>query len=155
MILRETLTKTILFLLAIAMFACSRTFIGLTKERISVDKKLFKIQVPRGAKRIEETIGGHGLWFTVIYPDSSFIYYSSDWAFITPNNSNYKTIGFNPPPGGITSDSTIGGEQTDGRYWKEIFYWTERYKRGYWIGYKNVSKDRVSLFDKSLLTLTQ
>ena len=152
MTLRENLIIA-LTLTIFSLLSCSRTITGLTKEQIVIQKKVFKIQVPKGDKKVGTTIGGHGLWFTVIYPDSSFIYYTSDWAVITPNNTNYKTIGFNPPPGGITSDSTIGGQQADGRFWKEIFHWKESYKRGYWVGYKGVPQDKVSLFDKSILTL--
>jgi len=37
----------------------------------------------------------------------------------------------------------------------EDFYWTESYKRGYWIGYKNVPQEKVGLFDKSLMTLSR
>jgi len=155
MTLRKVLNLTLLLTITLTLFDCSRTITGLTKERIEVQKTVFKIQAPNGDKKVNTTIGGHGLWFTIIYPDSSFIYYTSDWAFVTPNNNNYKTIGFNPPPGGITSDSTISGQQPDGRFWKEIFYWTESYKRGYWIGYKNVPQDKVGLFDKSLLTLSR
>src|SRR5690349_20610805 len=99
-----TKLKSILILLmSCLLFSCSKRITGLTQERIRIDKTLFKIQVPKGDKKVGTTISGHGLWFTIIYPDSSFIYYTSDWAFITPNNNNYKTVGFNPPPGGITS----------------------------------------------------
>jgi|GEM_PF-3194016 len=142
-----------ILLMTFLWFSCSKKITGLTQERIRIDKTVFKIQAPKGDKKIGTTIGGHGLWFTIIYPDSSFIYYTSDWAVMTPNKNNYQTIDFNPPPGGITSDSTISGQQLDKKFWKEKFTWIESYKNGYWIGYKNVPQDKVSLFDKSILTL--
>jgi len=78
MTLHKNLNITLLLTIALALFACSRTITGLTKERIEVQKTVFKIQAPTGDKKVNTTIGGHGLWFTIMYPDSSFIYYTSD-----------------------------------------------------------------------------
>jgi len=152
MTLHKTINITILITLTFALAACSRTIAGLTKEKIAIKKTVFKVQVPKGDKAVNKYYGGHGVMFTIVYSDSSFLYYTDDRAFATPNYNNYKAADFYPPPGGITADSTISGQQLDGRHWKEIFHWNESYKGGYWTGYKNVPADKVSLFDKAVLT---
>jgi Ca2+-binding RTX toxin-like protein len=110
-------------------------------------KYIYKIQVPHGDTGVSKIYGGHGNSFGVGYSDSSFIYYTNDTYIETPNYfDNYKLAGFATPIGGLQADTVIGGQQSDGKYWKEIFH------NGYYIGYKNVPKERVELFDKSLIT---
>ena len=132
------------------MTACSVTESGLTKKRVRAGnnhRHFHKIQVPHGDTGVTIISGGHGYSFGFGYRDSSFIYFNNDTYVATPNGfDNYKLIGFMTPIGGLQSDTTIGGEQPDGRYWKEIFY------NGYYIGYKNVPKERLELFNKSLST---
>ncbi|HVX26419.1 MAG TPA: hypothetical protein VHB70_08765 [Parafilimonas sp.] len=152
MTLRKTLNILTVLTLTFAFIACSQKITGLTKDKISIQKTVFKVQIPKGDKLISKYYGGHGLMFTIVYADSSFFYYTDDWAVATPTNIYYKSVGFYPPPGGITVDSTLSGQQPDGRYWKEIFHWNETFKSGTWIGYKNIPADKVSLADKSILT---
>jgi hypothetical protein len=110
-------------------------------------KHIYSIQVPKGDTCVSKVFGGHGQSFSIHYSDKSFIYYNDDNYVVTPNYfDNYKTINYVTPVGGLQSDTTIGGQQKDGKYWKEIFH------KNYYIGYKNVSKNQVTLFDKSLET---
>lgn len=136
------LASTIFFLFA---------FIGiktrLTTEKIVFGKLIFKINVPPGFKKIGKSWGGHGLTFSIVYSDTSSLYYTDDHFFVTPNAANYRSTGFTPLPGGLTSDSTMGGRSANGKYWKEI------YRNGYWLGYKNVTEERKSLFDLALTTV--
>lgn len=146
------LNKRILGLLTlhILFLSCSVTESGLTRKRIVMGNNnsyAFRIQVPKGDTGISKIYGGHGYSFGIGYNDSSFIYYTNDTYVATPNYfDNYKLIGFVTPIGGLQSDTVIGGQQSDGRYWKEVFH------KGYYIGYKNVPKERVELFNKSLTT---
>jgi hypothetical protein len=105
------------------------------------------MEVPNGDTGILKIYGGHGHSFGVGYKDSSFIYYSNDTYVATPNYfDNYKSVGFVIPIGGLQSDTILQGQQKDGKYWKEIFH------NGSYIGYKNVPKEKLQLFDKSLTT---
>lgn len=100
-----------------------------------------------GDTGISKVFGGHGQSFSIKYDDGSFIYYTNDMYVAIPNYfENYNSIHFKTPVGGLQSDTTIGGQQKDGKYWKEIFH------KNYYIGYKNVSKDQISLFEKALKT---
>ena len=144
--------KTFLYILTITstLFACSVTENGLTSKHIVMNKNhkyVYKIQVPPNDTGISKIYGGHGHSFGVGYRDSSFIYYTNDTNVATPNYfDNYKLVNFVTPIGGLQVDTVIGGQQADGKYWKEIF------QNGYYIGYKNVSKEKVELFNKSLTT---
>lgn len=138
------------FILALTLFACSITKTGLTKKKIVMNenyKHIYLIQIPKGNTDVSKIFGGHGQSFSIHYHDNSFIYYTDDMYVATPNYfENYKSINYVTPVGGPQSDTTIGGQQKDGKYWKEIFH------KNYYIGYKNVSKNQISLFDKSLET---
>jgi hypothetical protein len=144
-------SSVLLFLPSLAtLVACSVTDNGLTKKRIVINrnhKYVYKIGAPTGDTGIVKTYGGHGHGFEVRYRDSSFVYYTNDMYFATPNYfDNYKSINFTTPVGGLQVDTILQGEQKDGKYWKEIFH------NGYYIGYKNVPKEKVELFDNSLTT---
>ena len=123
---------------------------NLTSKRIVFNgnhRYTYRIKVPKGDTGVSKIYGGHGHSFGVGYKDGSFIYYTNDTYVATPNYfDNYKSVGFASPIGGLQVDTVIGGQQADGKYWKEIF------ANGYFIGYKNVSKEKVHLFDKSLMT---
>jgi hypothetical protein len=130
------------------LFACSASKMGLTKKRIVMNenyKHIYSIAVPVGDTGISKIYGGHGQGFSINYIDDSFIYYTDDMYVATPNYfNNYTSINFTIPLGGLQSDTTISGQQKDGKYWKEIFH------KNYFIGYKNVMENQVSIFDKSL-----
>jgi len=125
----------------------------MTSKRITMNKShkyIYKIEVPVDDTGVSKIYGGHGHSFGIGYRDGSFIYYSSDILVATPNYfENYKSIGFAIPIGGLQADTIIGGQQPDGKYWKEIFH------NGYYIGYKNVPRERMDLFNKSLMTFRQ
>jgi len=133
--------------------ACSLQEESLKGKRIVINrnhKYVYKIGVPLGDTGVLKIYGGHGHTFAIGYIDSSFIYYSNDRYVGTPNYfDNYKLIGFSTPIGGLQTDTIIGGKQSDGKYWKEIYH------DGYYIGYKNVAKKKMQLFDKSLTTFRQ
>ena len=135
---------------SVTLLACTVIQDGMVGKRIVVNrnhKYIYKIQVPEGDTGVSKIYGGHGHSFRVGYRDSAFIYYSNDTYVATPNDfDNYKLIGFATPIGGLQADTVIGGKQADGRYWKEVFH------NGYYVGYKNVSKEKVELFDNSLAT---
>ena len=134
-------------------FSCSVTNSGLTKKRIVIKRNhtyVYKITVPKGDTRVSKILGGHGNSFSIQYIDNSMIYFTDDMNYATPNYfDNYKTIGFKTPVGGLQTDTSISGLQTNGRYWKEIFH------GGYYLGYKNVSKDKLELFNKSIQTFSR
>ena len=149
----ETLQKMrpLLFIIfTLTLFACSLTKTGLTRKRIIINenyKHIYSIDAPIGDTSISKIFGGHGQGFFINYIDGSFIYYTDDMYLATPNYpDNYKSINYNTPIGGLQSDTIIFGQQKDGKYWKEIFH------KNHYIGYKNVSKNQVQLFDKSLET---
>jgi hypothetical protein len=138
---------------SLTLMACVATKNNLTSKRIVISRShryIYKIQVPKGDTGITKIYGGHGQGFGVGYKDSSFIYYTNDTYIATPNYfDNYKLVGFVTPIGGLQVDTVISGQQTNGKYWKEIF------QKGYYIGYKNVPKENVELFNKSLATFRQ
>lgn len=143
--------RLLLFLIfALMLFACSMNKAGLAGKRIVVNenyKHVYSTRVPAGDTCVSKIFGGHGQGFSINYIDGSFIYYTDDMYVATPNYfDNYQSINYTTPVGGPQSDTTIGGQQKDGKYWKEIFH------KNYYIGYKNVSKNQLSLFDKSLET---
>ena len=132
------------------LVACSIKENGLISKRVVLKgnhKYVYKIQVPFGDTGINKIYGGHGHSFEVGYKDSSFIYYTNDMYFATPNYfGNYKLIGFVTPIGGLQSDTVLRGRQNDGKYWKEIYH------NGYYVGYKNIPNEKVAIFDRSLTT---
>jgi hypothetical protein len=150
MTLHKKLKLLYFFIFTLTSFACSPTKTGLTKKGIVLNenyKHIYSIQVPKGDTGISKIFGGHGQSFSIQYPDNSFIYYSDDNYVRTPNYfDNYKSINYVVPVGGPQADTTIGGQQKDRKYWKEIFH------KNYYIGYKNVSENQVVLYDKSLET---
>ena len=150
MTLHNKIVSLYILTFSFTLVACSITENGLISKRVVLNKKnkyVYKIKVPNGDTGINKIYGGHGHSFEVGYRDSSFIYYTNDMYFATPNYfDNYKLIGFVIPVGDLQSDTVLQGQQKDGKYWKEIFH------NGYYIGYKNIPKERVELFDKSLTT---
>ncbi len=143
--------RPLLFIIfTLTLSACSITKTGLTRKRIVMNenyKHIYSIAAPAGDTGISKIYGGHGQGFSINYIDGSFIYYTDDMYVATPNYfDNYKFINYTTPVGGPQSDTTIGGQQKDGKYWKETFH------KNYYIGYKNVSKNKISLFDNSLKT---
>jgi hypothetical protein len=145
----------ILLTIPLSSFYCFER--GLVTEKIVFKKKQigkkteFTIDVPdleNANRTIILTLGGHGYGFHIVYSNSSEIYYTNDWAVMTSNYENYKTINwegfsrFNS-----VQDTVINGIQTNGLCWKEI-------KKGSdYIGYLNISETNKYLFDQSLLTL--
>jgi hypothetical protein len=140
----------IILTFSLILIACSVAEDGLTTRRVVINtdhKYVYKIQVPQDDTGVLKTFAGHGHSFGVGYRDSSFIYYIDDSHLATLNYSGNDTlVGFTTPIGGLQTDTVIGEQQVNGRYWKEVFH------NGYYIGYKNVPKERLEAFDKSLRT---
>lgn len=149
-------------LLFLAIISCSvskrdlQTNCGLIRESIVFKKQhnckrqTYSIDRPNMVGKsqfIILVIGYHGNGFQIIYSDSAIIYYSNDYFTTTSNFKNYDSIGWqrsNYNQNGI--DTILTGKQTDGRFWKEII------KNGDFMGYLNVAKQDVEIFDKALLT---
>ncbi len=148
----ETLKYLLLLVFCIPLFGRTqtnserlyRTKIAYQKpKRLFAKTKYIIFDVPKGCTTWKfET--HHGFTAGILYPDSSALYYWDDGYMMTPNKDNYKTVSFEPPQGWAIGDTVLSGQQADGKYWKEKF--TNRY----WIGYKDVPKEEVKLFDKSL-----
>lgn len=149
----KNLTLLYFLIIGAMLYACATTKNGLTKKRIVMNesyKHLYVMQIPKGDVGVSKIFRGHGQGFLIQYPDNALIYYTDDISAATVNYpDNYKSINYVTPAGGLQSDTTIGGQQKDGTYWKEIFH------PNYYIGYKNVSKNQILLFDKSLETFEQ
>lgn len=89
-------------------------------------------------------ISGHGEGFQFQYSTAEILYYSNDNYSDKPNNKNYKTINWLGYSRFSEMDTTLGGMQDDGRYWREI-------KKGSdFIGYLNVLKSDTSAFNEAL-----
>jgi len=93
-----------------------------------------------------QSYGGHGHGFQFGYSDSSILYFKNDWVVGSSNYNNYKTIGFTSPDRYSEIDTTISGVLPNGLFWKEII------KGEDYLGYVNVSKERLPFFNKSLDT---
>jgi hypothetical protein len=119
---------------------------GLEKFKMTISKTKLVIDIPTGQNQVMKLVGGHGEGYNISYPDSSLIYFSNDKYVATPNYKNLETIKWKPLPG-MTYDTTLFGQSSDGTYWKEI------QMRGKWLGYLNVTADKKDLFDNSLKSL--
>lgn len=122
-------------------------------KRLFAKRKFLIFNIPKNHQNILQTMSNHGFTASIYYPDSSTIYYWDDKGMMPPNKNNYETISFEPPPGWNMGDTVVFGLQTNGKYWKEVFVgqnWIDKSFTPYWIGYKNVPKEKVMLFDKVL-----
>jgi len=135
------------------LIACSKSDFGLSSKRIKIgekNKRVIRLSVPTGDTGMVKVVGYHGYSFSFSYIDSSFIYIVNDKYAATPNQFDcYEFSGYVVPVGGFQSDTILAGKQANGKYWKEVF------QKGFYLGYKNVSSDRLELFDKALKTFRQ
>lgn len=150
--MKTTITTLTLMLL----FGCSSSCNGLTKEKIVFKKDLigyrttYSISIPELSDRQHRKLrsfGGHGHGFEIIFSDSSTIYYTNDHGMVTPNHRNYETVnwkGYKFLEG--EKDTVLNGQQTNGKYWKEIRKGEDCF------GYFDVKGQDKEIFEKSLNT---
>ena len=147
--------RHLLFILTFCLSAisCLAAEDGLTNRRVVIDgshKYVYEIQVPKDDTGVLKIYGGHGNSFGLGYRDSSFIYYINDADVSTTNSSGNDEPGeYSIPGGGLETAKVISEQQVNGRYWKEVFH------NGYYIGYRNVPKEKLDAFNKSLRTFNQ
>jgi len=140
--------KTILILFLVLYFGSypSGKEKDLVKQRIKIENHVLLISTPNYKNKLSCYVGGHGISFDIKFSDKAQIFYNADKALGIPTSDFYKSINYVYPLGEIPRDTIIGGEQPNGKYWKEKII------NGNSIGYINVSKSKKEVFDKSIET---
>lgn len=122
---------------------------GLADEYVVIKKDttaIFEMKLPEGyATRYQLIEGGAEPACTVPYPDGAVLY-CADHNNI-PSEAGYTMLDFVTADGAWQPDTVRNGLQPDGRCWKVVF------RQGWFVGYKNVRKERAGIFDRSLQTL--
>jgi hypothetical protein len=131
--------------------------IYLEKEEIHFSKKdigrkmKYSMKIPKSDSisfQLLKNLGGHGYGFQFIYSDSSIIYYSNDWALMTPNYTNYHKMNLTPFGNRLIDlDTVIAGKQSNGLNWKEII------NDGSMVGYINVSNKNKEFYEHSIFSI--
>jgi len=121
----------------------------LVKQRIEIENNVLLIESPNYKNKISRYIGGHGISFDIKFSDKAEIFYNADKALGTPTTVFYNSIIYRPLLGTIPNNTTIGGEQPNGKYCKEKIFNENS------IGYINVLRSKKTVFDKSLGTFKE
>ena len=118
----------------------------LVERKVHVGRHTYQLLVPKGKHVIDSHTSIHGGGFEVRYADGSVVFGLNDSGIDSPTRQFYSSVNFTRYLYRGT-DTTIAGNQADGKVWKERIFSGEG---GYSVGYINVSRERQKLYDAVL-----